>query len=107
MAGPRVPCVLPPLAAARTVVHYDRPATGLSEPSPVRQGLETDAGGAEAVADQVGTDVFDLLGISLAAPVSVAFAARLPHRVGRLVLYGGYADGAQIASPGSVPRCWT
>ena len=52
-----------------------------------------------SVADSLGLDRFDLLGISLGAPVSVAFAARFPERVGRLVLYGGYADGRQIASP--------
>ncbi|HEY3007309.1 MAG TPA: hypothetical protein VGJ63_04480, partial [Micromonosporaceae bacterium] len=31
---------------------------------------------------------------------SVAFAARHPDRVGRLVLYGGYANGRRIASAG-------
>jgi pimeloyl-ACP methyl ester carboxylesterase len=41
---------------------------------------------------------FDLLGISTAAPLSIAFAARHPARVGRLVLYGGYADGHQVAA---------
>jgi DNA-binding CsgD family transcriptional regulator len=34
----------------------------------------------------------------MAAPVSAAFAARHPDRVGRLVLYGGYASGRRIAS---------
>jgi DNA-binding CsgD family transcriptional regulator len=31
--------------------------------------------------------------------VSVSFAAQFPQRVGRLILYGGYADGSQIATP--------
>jgi pimeloyl-ACP methyl ester carboxylesterase/DNA-binding CsgD family transcriptional regulator len=53
----------------------------------------------QAVADHLGLDRVDLLGISLGAPVSIAFAARYPERVDRLVLYGGYADGGQIASP--------
>jgi len=88
-----------PLAGARTVVQYDRPGSGLSGPWPGPQGLDTDVDVLAAVADQLGLETFDLLGISLAAPVSVAFAARFPQRVGRLVLYGGYADGAQIASP--------
>jgi pimeloyl-ACP methyl ester carboxylesterase/DNA-binding CsgD family transcriptional regulator len=52
-----------------------------------------------AVADELGLERFDLLGISLGAPVSVAFAARFPERVDRLILYGGFADGRQIASP--------
>jgi len=52
------------------------------------------------VADELRLDRFDLLGISMAAPVSAAFAARHPDRVGRLVLYGGYANGRRIASTG-------
>jgi DNA-binding CsgD family transcriptional regulator len=36
----------------------------------------------------------------MAAPVAAAFAARHPGRVGRLVLYGGYANGRRIASAG-------
>ena len=91
-----------PLTAVGTVVEFDRPGCGLSEPWPgplARQGLDADIEVLEAVVDHLGLDHFDLLGISLGAPVSVAFAARFPERVGRLVLYGGYADGAQIASP--------
>jgi pimeloyl-ACP methyl ester carboxylesterase/DNA-binding CsgD family transcriptional regulator len=88
-----------PLAGARRVVQYDRPGIGLSGPWPGPQGLDTDVAVLEAVADELGLERFDLLGISLGAPVSVAFAARFPERVDRLVLYGGYADGRQIASP--------
>jgi pimeloyl-ACP methyl ester carboxylesterase/DNA-binding CsgD family transcriptional regulator len=67
---------------------------------PGRQTLETDLEVLLAVADQLRLDRVDLLGISMAAPVSVAFAARHPDRVGRLVLYGGYANGRRIASAG-------
>lgn len=88
-----------PLAGARTVVQYDRPGCGLSEPWAGPQGLDTDLAVLQAVADHLGLERFDLLGISLGAPVSVAFAARFPERVDRLVLYGGFADGAQIAAP--------
>jgi pimeloyl-ACP methyl ester carboxylesterase/DNA-binding CsgD family transcriptional regulator len=88
-----------PLAADRMVVQYDRPGCGLSGAWPGPQGLETDMAVLEAVADHLGLERFDLLGISLGVPVSVAFAARFPQRVGRLILYGGFADGRQIAAP--------
>jgi pimeloyl-ACP methyl ester carboxylesterase/DNA-binding CsgD family transcriptional regulator len=81
------------------VVQYDRPGCGLSDPWPGPQGLDTDAAVLEVVADHLGLERLDLLGISLGAPASIAFAARFPQRVGRLVLYGGFADGRQIASP--------
>jgi pimeloyl-ACP methyl ester carboxylesterase/DNA-binding CsgD family transcriptional regulator len=88
-----------PLAGARTVVQYDRPGCGLSEPWPGPQGLDTDLLVLRAIADELGLERVDLLGISLGAPVSVAFAARFPERVDRLVLYGGFADGREIATP--------
>ena len=86
-----------PLAARRTVVQYDKPGCGLSDPWPGRQSLETDLEVLTAVADHLGLERFDLFGISLAAPVSIAFAAQHAERVGRLVLYGGYADGHEVA----------
>jgi pimeloyl-ACP methyl ester carboxylesterase/DNA-binding CsgD family transcriptional regulator len=88
-----------PLTAARTVVQYDRPGCGLSEPWPGPQDLETDLAVLQAVADELDLERFDVLGISLGAPVASAFAARFPKRVGRLILYGGFADGRQIAAP--------
>jgi pimeloyl-ACP methyl ester carboxylesterase/DNA-binding CsgD family transcriptional regulator len=89
-----------PLAAHRTVVRYDKPDCGLSDPWPGRQTLETDLKVLRVVADELRLDRFDVLGISMAAPVSAAFAARHPDRVRRLVLYGGYANGRRIASAG-------
>jgi len=88
-----------PLMSVRTVVEYDRPGCGLSEAWPGAPGLEADLDVLAAVTDQLSFDDVDLLGISLGAPVSIAFAARFPQRVRRLILYGGYADGRQIASP--------
>ena len=40
-----------------------------------------------------------LLGASSGCPVAATYAADHPDRVDRLVLYGGYARGADIASP--------
>ena len=34
----------------------------------------------------------------LGAPVSLAYAVQHPEGVGRLILYGGFADGHQVAS---------
>jgi pimeloyl-ACP methyl ester carboxylesterase/DNA-binding CsgD family transcriptional regulator len=88
-----------PLAAHRTVVQYDKPGCGLSDAWPERGTLESSAEVLRSVVDHLGLDRFDLLGISEAGAVSLAFAARYPDRVGRLVVYGGYADGHQVAAP--------
>jgi pimeloyl-ACP methyl ester carboxylesterase/DNA-binding CsgD family transcriptional regulator len=87
-----------PLTAVRTLVQYDRPGCGLSEPWPGSQALDTDLLVMKAVADHLELDRIELLGISMGGPVSLAFAAAHPARVARLVIYGGYADGGQIAS---------
>ena len=95
---PAVRAFFAPLAARRTLIQYDKPGCGLSDRWPGRQTLDTDLQVLQAVADHLRLERFDLLGISTAAPLSIAFAARHPARVGRLILYGGYADGHQVAS---------
>jgi pimeloyl-ACP methyl ester carboxylesterase len=48
----------------------------------------------ETVADAAGLDKFPLLGVSQGCAVSIAFAVRHPERVSHLILYGGFAVGA-------------
>jgi pimeloyl-ACP methyl ester carboxylesterase/DNA-binding CsgD family transcriptional regulator len=88
-----------PLAEMRTLVRYDRPGSGLSEPWPGRQTFDTELQVMQAVADHLELERLDLFGISMGAPASLAFAAANPDRVTRLVVYGGFADGSQISSP--------
>jgi pimeloyl-ACP methyl ester carboxylesterase/DNA-binding CsgD family transcriptional regulator len=95
---PAIRAFYAPLAGHRTVVQYDRPGCGLSDAWPGRQNLDVSVDVLRAVVDHLELDRFDLLGISEGGAVSLAFAARYPARVGRLVVYGGYADGHQIAS---------
>ena len=47
----------------------------------------------EAVVDARALGRFALLGISAGAATSIAYAVRHPHRVSKLVLVGGYAQG--------------
>jgi pimeloyl-ACP methyl ester carboxylesterase/DNA-binding CsgD family transcriptional regulator len=95
---PAVRAFYSPLAACRTVVWYDKPGCGLSDEWPGRPTLDTDLTVLQAVVDHLELEHFDLLGVSMAAPLSLAFAARQPARVSRLIVYGGYADGRLIAS---------
>jgi pimeloyl-ACP methyl ester carboxylesterase/DNA-binding CsgD family transcriptional regulator len=95
---PAVRAFYAPLAARRTVVCYDKPGCGLSDDWPGPPTLDTDLTVLQAVVDQLELTQFDLLGMSVGAPISLAFAALQPARVGRLIVYGGYADGRQIAT---------
>jgi pimeloyl-ACP methyl ester carboxylesterase/DNA-binding CsgD family transcriptional regulator len=95
---PAVHAFYAPIAAWRTVVTYDKPGCGLSDPWPAPQTLDSDLEVLRAVTDQFELDRVDLLGVSMGAPVALAYAVRHPERVGRLILYGGFANGQEVAS---------
>ena len=88
---PAVRAFYAPLAACRTVVAYDKPGCGLSDPWPGPQTLDSDLEVLRAVIDHLELGRVDLLGLSMGAPVSLAYAVQRPEGVGRLILYGGFA----------------
>ncbi len=88
------------LSAEHTVIRYDRPGSGLSDPTgPSPADLEEDVAVLLGLADALGLGEFALLGASSGAPVAASAAAARPQAVSALVLYGGYARGTDIASP--------
>ena len=89
------------LSAGRTLVRFDRPGCGLSEPYDGPRTMALELATVAAVADAVGADRFDLFGWSLGAPVAARWAAERPETVSRLVLYGGWATGSAIGDDDS------
>ena len=88
------------LARDRMVLRYDPLGTGLSDRTDAEQGgLDAELVTLEAVLDGTEVPRAALLGISSGACVAAALAARSPERVEALVLVGGYASGARIATP--------
>jgi pimeloyl-ACP methyl ester carboxylesterase/DNA-binding CsgD family transcriptional regulator len=86
------------LASGRTLVRYDKPGCGLSGPATRAYSMELELETLDAVTRAVGAERFDLLGASLGAVVAARWAATRPETVERLVLYGGWVRGADIAS---------
>jgi pimeloyl-ACP methyl ester carboxylesterase/DNA-binding CsgD family transcriptional regulator len=90
------------LAHGRTLVRYDKPGCGLSGPSTRAPSLELEVETLEAVlasvTSTVGTDTVELFGASLGAAAAASFAAAQPGRVSRLVLYGGWVRGRDVAT---------
>ncbi|HET6449282.1 MAG TPA: alpha/beta fold hydrolase [Conexibacter sp.] len=85
----------------RSLVRYDGPGVGMSDrdaPSRART-LESGVALLGAILDELGLERVALLGGSSGGNAAIAFAARFPERVDRLLLYGAYADGASIAPP--------
>ena len=79
------------LARRQTVVLYDSRGTGASD----RRidlgdlGIEAHLRDLHAVLDAAGLERASLLGYYHSVATAIAFAARCPERVGRLVLFGG------------------
>ena len=84
------------LGASFSVTRYDQRGSGLSARSVDRLDLEAMTDDLEAVADASGLDRFPIYAGSQGVPVALAFAARRPERVTRMVLYGGYALGRAL-----------
>jgi pimeloyl-ACP methyl ester carboxylesterase/DNA-binding CsgD family transcriptional regulator len=82
-----------------TLARYDRLGVGMSdrEIGADDLSLEQDVAMLEALLDELGWQRVVLMGGSSGGCTAIAFAARFPERVERLLLYGAYADGGSIA----------
>src|SRR3954468_1137874 len=87
------------LARGCRLVRYDRAGCGLSAQTDRPPSLEYELEQLSAVVADLGPEPIDLVGASLGAPVAVAWAAAHPETVRRLVLYSGWAVGAEISPP--------
>lgn len=79
------------LSRKHTLVTYDMRGCGLSDRRASDISLDAWVQDLEAVADTLQVEKFPLLGISCGAAIAVAYAAKHPERVSRLILFGGYA----------------
>lgn len=81
------------LAQTHRLIRYDARGSGLSDWNVEVYNMDVWVRDLEAVVNALKLPQFSLLGISQGAAVCVAYAAKHPERVSRLVLYGGYARG--------------
>jgi pimeloyl-ACP methyl ester carboxylesterase/DNA-binding CsgD family transcriptional regulator len=88
------------LAERRMLVRYDPRGSGLSDRDATDFSLDAMVADLEAVADALKLRRFPLIGLCQGGVVAVAYAARHPERVSRLVLYDSYLYGAFVADAG-------
>jgi DNA-binding CsgD family transcriptional regulator/pimeloyl-ACP methyl ester carboxylesterase len=81
------------LARDLTLVHYDGRGTGHSQRDVTDVSLEAMVSDLEAVIGRTGLAQVSLLGQYNSCPHVIAYAARHPERVNRMVLFGGSARG--------------
>jgi len=100
------------LAESWTIIRYDNRGCGLSERDVIDFSLEAHLLDLEAVVDSLGIDRFALNAPMIAGPVGIAFAARRPDRVTRLILQSTVSRASDIwATPaqallGLMERDW-
>jgi len=90
------------LARGRTFIAVDRRGTGLSQRDVADFTLEADLADLEAVVGAEGLDRFDIMAAYESCSIAGAYAAARPDKVGRLVLWGPYARGADFRTEASV-----
>jgi pimeloyl-ACP methyl ester carboxylesterase/DNA-binding CsgD family transcriptional regulator len=81
-----------------TLIRHDPRGSGLSDRSVTDFSLDAWVADLEAVVDAAGLRRFPLFGLCQGGSVAIAYAARHPDRVSRLVLYSAYPHGAYVDS---------
>jgi pimeloyl-ACP methyl ester carboxylesterase/DNA-binding CsgD family transcriptional regulator len=88
------------LAERRMLVRYDPRGSGLSDRDVTDFSLDAMVADLEAVVDALELRRFPLIGLCQGGLIAVAYAARHPERVSRLVLYDSYPYGAFVDEAG-------
>jgi pimeloyl-ACP methyl ester carboxylesterase/DNA-binding winged helix-turn-helix (wHTH) protein len=84
------------LAARHTFIRYDERGCGLSDWETQDFTFDDWVRDLESVVEALGLERFPLLGVSQGGAVAVAYAARHPERVSKLILCSAYARGRAV-----------
>jgi pimeloyl-ACP methyl ester carboxylesterase/DNA-binding winged helix-turn-helix (wHTH) protein len=84
------------LSAKYRFIRYDERGCGLSDWDATDFTFNDWVADLESVVEALGLERFPLLGVSQGGAVAVAYAARHPERVSKLVLCGAYARGRAV-----------
>jgi pimeloyl-ACP methyl ester carboxylesterase/class 3 adenylate cyclase len=93
LGQPRIARPVQRLASFSRVIVFDKPGTGLSDPTDGPATLEERMEDLTAVLDAAGSERAALFGISEGALMCALFAATHPDRTRALIMYGSYARG--------------
>jgi pimeloyl-ACP methyl ester carboxylesterase/DNA-binding winged helix-turn-helix (wHTH) protein len=84
------------MASDHQLIRYDARGNGLSDWDVQDISFDAFVRDLESVVDAAGLTRFALFGASQGCAVSIAYAAKYPERVTKLVLYGGFARGRRL-----------
>ena len=92
------------LSLRHRFIRYDERGCGLSDWEAEDFTFDAWVSDLESVVEALGLERFPLLGVSQGGAVAVAYAARHPERVTKLVLCSAYARGRAIRAMNDVER---
>ncbi len=92
------------LGEVATVIRYDERGFGLSDWNVSDFSLDARLADLVALIDNLEMPRFVLLGMSNGAPIAMAYAARHPERIGRMILYGAVLGGRTLDGPDEKDR---
>jgi pimeloyl-ACP methyl ester carboxylesterase/DNA-binding winged helix-turn-helix (wHTH) protein len=92
------------LADGRNFIRYDERGCGLSDWEAGEFTFDDWVTDLESVVEALGLEQFPLLGVSQGGAVAVAYAARHPERVTKLVLCSAYARGREVRAQNDEER---
>lgn len=84
------------VGAGYQVIRYDSRGLGLSDEDPPSLSLDAHLLDLLAVLDRLGLPAVSMVAAHYAAPIAIAFAARFPSRVTRLVLWCAFATYEEV-----------
>ncbi len=86
------------LGGIRQLVAYDGRGFGLSDRNDPEFSIDTQILDLESIVDHIAADRFAILAHFDSVPAAIAYASRRPERLTHLVLWPGYASGAEQTS---------
>jgi pimeloyl-ACP methyl ester carboxylesterase/class 3 adenylate cyclase len=86
------------LSAVMKIVFYDKHGCGQSERERKDFTLQEELLDLETIVNNLQLEKIVLFGISMAGATSIAYAAKNPEKIDRLILYGTYSSGDRLAS---------
>ena len=83
----------------RTLYRYDQRGCGLSDCKVSDLSFNSLVSDLETVVNAADLERFDLFAMSQGGSIAIAYTAKHPERVSRLILYGGYVQGRLRNNP--------
>lgn len=84
------------LSRHNTLIRYDERGNGLSDRVVDNVSFDAWVRDLETIVDELELERFPILAMSQGCGVAIAYAARHPERVSKLVLYGGFVRGRLV-----------